>query len=34
VEVDGRPHDAWRQEDGAVLVELAERPEATVIAVR
>ena len=29
VEVDGRPHDAWRHEDGAVLVELAERPEAT-----
>ena len=33
VEVDGRPHDAWRHEDGAVLVELAERPEATVIVI-
>ena len=34
VEVDGRPHDAWRHEDGAVLVDLAERPAATRIVVR
>ena len=34
VEVDGRPHDAWRREDGAVLVDLAERAEATHVVVR
>ncbi len=34
VEVDGRPHDAWRREDGALLVDLAEREAATVIVVR
>ena len=34
VEVDGRPHDAWRYDDGAVLVDLAERPGATEVGVR
>ena len=34
VEVDGRPHDAWRREDGVVLVDLAERAGATRIVVR
>jgi len=34
VEVDGGPHEGWSHEDGAVLVDLAERPEATRIVVR
>ena len=34
VEVDGRPHDAWRREDGAVLVDLQERAQATEIVIR
>jgi hypothetical protein len=33
VRVDGAPHEAWREEDGAVVVELAERPQATEVEV-
>ena len=33
VEVDGRPHDAWRREGDALVVDLAERAAATEIAV-